>query len=68
MKKAIEKIQIPYGRVSSDVFALPCVTGAYKTITGRIAYLTITGEIAASGQWLCRDDSGAWFVDREGRV
>lgn len=65
--KTIEKIHIPFGKVSPDIFALPCITGAYKSLAGIITYQMQGGQLATSGQVLCKDESGRWFAIWEGK-
>lgn len=65
MKRYVDKYQIPHGRVSADIFALPCVTSAFKTYSGGIGYHLEDGYSVYEGEWLCRDEDGKWEIFQE---
>lgn len=59
--KIVKSYQIPRGSVSPDIFNLPCVTSAYKSLSGSIRY-HVGHIIAKAGDWVCRYDDGTWGV------
>jgi len=63
--RIIEAYQVPGGNVSPDIFALPCVTSAFKYTCYETCYNIYSfGNIvrAFPGQWLCRDTENQWRV------
>ena len=52
---------MPKGNVSPDIFALPCVTSAYKTMTQGIRY-HVEHLIAKPTDWICKYENGEWLV------
>ena len=63
--KIIEAYQVPGGNVSPDIWSLPCVVSAYKTIAGNPRYRVETpyGSVTAGPfDWICRYDNGTWDV------
>lgn len=59
--KIVESYQIPQGNVSPDIFALPCVSSAYKTMTHGIRY-HVEHLIAQPTDWICKRSNGEWIV------
>lgn len=60
--RIIEAYQVPEGNVSPDIFRMPCVSSAYKTMRGETYYHVDDGLIAGPGDWICRDSPGQWHV------
>ena len=57
------------GKISADVFNLPCVRGAYKEKDGRIVYRLALEKLAnfrhteaQEGDVLCEQYDGQWIV------
>ena len=59
--RIIEAYKVPTGNVSPDIFKLPCVTSAYKTMTQGIRY-HVEYMIAKPSDWICKDENGEWLV------
>lgn len=59
--RIIEAYQVSEGNVSPDIFALPCVTSAYKTMTHGIRYYADC-MIAKPSDWICKTKDGEWIV------
>lgn len=63
--RIIEANQVPKGGVSPNIWSLPCVVSAYKTIAGNVRYRVETpyGSVTASPyDWICKHEDGSWDV------
>lgn len=59
--RIVESYQVPEGNISPDIFKLPCVTSAYKTMTQGIRY-HVDYMIAKPTNWICKYENGEWLV------
>lgn len=75
------KQQIIYDRqLLDDIMALPCITGAHKTLGGWLVYhfvdpadlvdgrRTVQIEDVYQGDTITQDDDGRWHVTRKGQT
>ena len=69
MAKYIQAIEVS-GRLSADVFNLPCVRSAQKGADGKLYYqlnLAMMRRIfdtqVHEGQTLCEGDDGFWYIE-----
>ena len=63
--RIIEANQVPKGCISPNIWSLPCVVSAYKTIAGNVRYRVETpygSQTAKGGDWICKYDDGSWDV------
>lgn len=64
--RIIEANQIPDGTgIAPNIFNLPCVTSAYKTMQGGVRYRVETpydSQVAKSTDWICKYEDGHWDV------
>lgn len=67
--RIIEAYQVPYGNVSPDIFALPCVNNCAVMkngieygvfVNGASAYPSMAH--ARPSDWICKDSEGKWHV------
>jgi hypothetical protein len=66
--KIVEAHQVPYGNVSPDIFALPCVNSARKKngieygvfVNGKFAYPSMAHAFPTD--WICKTEDGKWIV------
>lgn len=64
-RKIVERYKIPFGRMSADIFELPCVHSAIKTDGGKLLYLIQEPHgivYASGGDELEREEDGTWHV------
>lgn len=71
MTKYIQVIEVS-GRLSADVFNLPCVRSAKKGNDGKVYYelnlammRRIFWDTVCEGQMLCEDEDGFWSVEEQ---
>ena len=63
--RIIEANQVPKGGISPNIWSLPCVVSAYKTIAGNVRYRVDTpygNQVASPYDWICKHDDGSWDV------
>ena len=63
--RIIEANQVPKGGISPNIWSLPCVVSAYKTIAGNVRYRVDTpygNQVASPYEWRCKHDDGSWDV------
>ena len=63
--RIIEANQVPKGGISPNIWSLPCVVSAYKTIAGNVRYRVETpyGSVTVSPcDWICKYEDGHWDV------
>ena len=66
--KIVESYQVPYGNVSPDIFALPCVNSVKKKdgieygvfVNEKFAYPSMAH--AKPTDWICKNEDGKWIV------
>lgn len=63
--RIIEANQVPKGGISPNIWRLPCVVSAYKTMQGGVRYrveTTYDSQTAKGGDWICKHEDGSWDV------